>query len=179
MHNHGRGAMLYEFRNFMVANVGLEPNVPVSTAPPYRIVFSMGSSKSTLRDFDFRLQKQRLNKAFGDRVIVQTVAFQKLSIVEQVKLVSETSILVTACGGGAVSASFLPQGAAVILYYVEDGGVENNRHTGRPALLDWDFFNNAGYMRAHWLPSGTMDRDIDLFIKLVAHELDIISHLDE
>jgi hypothetical protein len=83
---------------------------------------------------------------------------------------------VSACGGGAVTATFLPHGSSVILYYVEDGGVESNRRTGRPALLDWDLFNNMAWVRSHWLPSGTMNNatDLDIFVKLVGHELDII-----
>ena len=176
-HNHGRGAMLFEFRNFMVSNVGL-PLGPLSPTGPYKITFSVGSSKATTRDFDFKKQMVAIEDAFGDLVVVRIFDLKKYSATEQVQLAAESAIFVTACGGGAVTATFLPLGASVILYYAENGGVRNNRLTGLPALLDWDLFNNAAYLRAHWLPSTTMDTkdDLDILIKLIRHDLDLISH---
>ena len=90
------------------------------------------------------------------------------------EIASQTSIFITGCGGGAVTATFLPKGASVILYYVEDGGVRNNKNTGTPARLDWDLFNNFGYLKVHWLPKGTMQSETDLkaLAVLVQHELD-------
>jgi hypothetical protein len=32
---------------------------------------------------------------------------------------------VTYCGGGAITASFLPRGGSVIIYYKEKGGIES------------------------------------------------------
>jgi hypothetical protein len=42
-------------------------------------------------------------------------------------LISTLESPVTVCGGGAVTATFLPLGSSVVLYYVENGGVQNNR----------------------------------------------------
>mmetsp|Transcript_14797 Transcript_14797/g.24463 ORF Transcript_14797/g.24463 Transcript_14797/m.24463 type:complete len:366 (+) Transcript_14797:75-1172(+) len=180
MHNHGRGSMLYDFRNFMLNNVlGASKNKEdLRKGPPYVITFADGTSRSSLRNFGFELQMKALQEAFGNQVIVQKIAFATHSLEEQLKIASETSIYVSACGGGAVTATFLPKGAALVLFYVETGGVQNNRNTGLPARLDWDVFNNMAWIRSHWLPSTSMDNvsDVELFTKLVGHELDLMEH---
>lgn len=180
MHNHGRGAMLYDFRNFMLDNVmgTAKNNRELRQGPPYVITFAESTSRSTLRNFSFELQMKALKEAYGNSVIVQSIAFSSKPVADQLAIASETAIYVTACGGGAVTATFLPKGAALVLYYVENGGVQNNRQTGLPARLDWDVFNNMAWIRSHWLASGTMDNstDIDLFVKLVGHELDLMEH---
>lgn len=176
MHNHGRGSMLYDFRNFMVKNLGLKVTT-LPQAAPFTITFAASTSRSTYRDYNFGPQMMAIKNSFGDRVRVQKINFPSKTLREQVQIASESAIYVSACGGGAVTATFLPHGSSVILYYVEDGGVESNRRTGRPALLDWDLFNNMAWVRSHWLPSGTMNNatDLDIFVKLVGHELDIMA----
>jgi hypothetical protein len=175
MHNHGRGSLLYDFRNFMVRNVGLNVT-KVPSKPPYIITFAESTSRSTLRDYNFKRQIQVLQAALGNRVHIQRINFAKLSVLDQVKIATESSIYVTACGGGAVTATFLSRGATAILYYVETGGIESNRKTGQPARLDWDIFNNMAWIRTHWLPAGTMNNssDITLFLQLVTQELDVM-----
>lgn len=177
MHNHGRGPMFYDFRNFMFSNLGL-PSPPLSSDPPYVITFSLASSVTTLRQKTFENQTRVLAEAFGDSIEIRSVEMKLLSVEEQVKLASQTAIYVTVCGGGAVTATFLPVGATVIIYYQMEGGRYNSRRTFLPARLDWDFFNNAAYLRPHWLPAETSEEpeDLDAFVKLVEHELDIISH---
>jgi len=177
VHNHGRGSLLFDFRNFMVANAGVALG-PISPQGPYKITVSYSSSKSTMRGFNFAKQVEALKNGLGDMVQVTVVMLKDLSAKEQVQLTAETSIFISSCGGGAMTATFLPQGASVILYYPEKGGARNNKSTGLPALLDWDLFNNAAYIRAHWLPTSTMDEpgDLDILVKLVRHDLDLISH---
>jgi hypothetical protein len=177
MHNHGRGSLLYEFRNFMVTNIGLDVE-KLASDEPFTITFAASTSRASSRSHDFGPQILAIRDAFGSRVIVQKVDFASKPLQEQVRIASESAIYITACGGGAVTAMFLPHGASVVLYFVEDGGREDNRVIGGPAMLDWDIFNNMAWIRSHWLPTRTMDKDtdIDILVKLVAHELDIISH---
>ena len=52
-------------------------------------------------------------------------------------MASKASIIVLYCGDGAITASFLPKGGSVFLYYREKGGVQNNIPTQLPARLDW------------------------------------------
>jgi len=92
-------------------------------------------------------------------------------LLEQVEIISTASILVTVCGGGAVSAMFLPKGASLFTFFNEDEG-----------RLDWDYFNHLGYIRSHWMTrfrryDNPREEDFEAFIKLLDHELDIISHL--
>ena len=86
------------------------------------------------------------------------------------------------CGGGAVSTTFLPKGAALFLFFHDE------EHKRRPVWLDWNYFDNIGYVRTHWIPRpkqiktlgstlGPTEVDFDKFVRLMDHELDIISHL--
>ena len=172
-HNHGRGGQLWRFRNYMIENLGL----PVHKVPatPLKIIFSLESSKTRSLTMDSEIQA--LEEAnLGDDVLIESYKMKKYSLREQVEMVGQAAIYVTACGGGAVTASFLPNGASLILFYGEDGGIENNKRTGKPARLDWDYFNNMAYTRVHWL--GRRDKGygigIQLFVELVRHELELI-----
>jgi hypothetical protein len=109
-------------------------------------------------------------------VAVESYSFQDLSVREQVEIASRTSVFVTACGGADVTASFLPAGGAVVLYYSETGGAKDNRHTGLPALLDWDVFNAMSYLRVHWMPCNTVDSEIDdqTLKLLIEHEISLM-----
>ena len=175
-HNHGRGGMFYEFRNYMMTNIGLP--LEYNHKPPFRIVFSEKSSNIPTRNIDFTSQIDVLRKSFNPKYVsVESYVFKDLSLAEQVEIASQTSIFITGCGGGAVTAMFLPKGASVLLYYLEDGGLKGGRESGKPARLDWDLFNNLAYLKVHWLPKRTMHKEADLrsLAFLVQHELDGLS----
>jgi len=171
--NHGRGGMIYEFRNFMLKNMGIPTEL--NHKPPFRIIFSEKSSNIGHRNFDFTKQKQMLEQTFNPSYVsVESYIFSEMSLANQLETASQASILITSCGGGAVTSMFMPKGSSVIFYYLEDGGVINNKPTGKPARLDWDLFNNMAYLKVHWLPAGTMKKDADTkaFLLLIQHELD-------
>lgn len=176
-HNHGRGGMLYNFRNFMMQNLGI-PIVPAETDTPrrQRIIFSQKSSDIFSRSMDFEQQLKLVRVNFPE-VQVEAYVFKTLSLQQQVEAVSDAAIYVTLCGGGAVTSMFLPKGASVIVYYSEDGGAEDNRGTHKPALLDWDLFNAMSYLRVHWMPRNTMKQPLDekALMLLIRHELDLIA----
>ena len=93
---------------------------------------------------------------------------------EQIKLISQTNVFITVCGGGAMTATFLPKDSTLIVYYQQTGGFNffsfNFTHT--PAILDWDLFNNASYLRVHWLPIEGMDtkEGQEMLLSLIQHE---------
>jgi len=189
-HNTNRGAQLYRFRNYMMENIG------VSTAPlqnvggekaKYRILFSILSSSVGNRKMSFNSRFAYLrNSSLKDKydLDIQRIHLPDLKLVEQIELVSTTDIYITVCGGGAVSATFLPKGAALFIFFNEEEGAGTT-----PARLDWDYFNHLSYVRTHWLPrpkktlampgssTGPLEVDFEAFVKLIDHELDIISHL--
>jgi hypothetical protein len=178
-HNTGRGASLYTFRNFLMQNLKL-PNPPLQTQAPYVITFSMLSSHSFKRSQDYITQMKAVNDTFStDELLVHGRVMQKLSVHEQVKLAARSAIFVTTSGGGAVTATFLPRGASLIIYYVGDGSRENNKVTGKPARLDWDLFNHMSYIRVHWLPVKDMNtpQGVATFLQLIQNELHVISQL--
>ena len=116
--------------------------------------------------------------AFGNQLEIYAFEMQDLALDQQVEVATESAIFVTVCGGGAVTATFLPPGSSLLVYYQTTGGIVHGIDNGLPARLDWDLINNAAHIRSHWLPLETMNstHDHDLLVKLVAHELDIIAH---
>ncbi|KAG7357359.1 DUF563 domain containing protein [Nitzschia inconspicua] len=171
--NHGRGGMLYEFRNFMMQNL----NIPTQSThrPPFLIIFSESSSSIGHRNFDFSKHKQLIQDSFhSSYVTVESYVLSQLSLTEQVQIVSQASIFITSCGGGAVTSMFLPRGSSVIMFYLEYGGIVNGKESNQPARLDWDLFNNMSYLKIHWLPGGSMKEESKLqaFLLLIQHELD-------
>eukprot|EP00934_Nitzschia_sp_Nitz4_P005358 Nitzschia sp. Nitz4//scaffold109_size72162//9557//11089//NITZ4_005834-RA/size72162-processed-gene-0.3-mRNA-1//1//CDS//3329532727//5348//frame0 len=179
VYNSGRGGQLWRFRNFMMTNLG----IPVSSAPPgppYRVIISENSSQSSRRSMDFTLQLQALKDALAvgndTDVVFESYQMSKYSLEEQAKLVSTSAIYVTGCGGGAVTATFLPRGASLIVYYMEDGGISNNEDTDTPALLDWDYLNNMAYVRMIWFAQHAKDtpEKITGLVELVKRQLSIL-----
>lgn len=178
MHNHGRGPVLYEFRNFMAVNVLGEARRDRPKGPPY--IVTIADLSSTQRRLRIDPHLKAAERAFGDLIRIRKVKFHGVSVREQVRIAASTAIYVTVCGGGAVTAMFLPRGSSAFLYYVENGGIEKNVKTGAPAMLDWDIFNNMAWIRSHWMPIKRMQEqeEIDAFVKLVGHELDIMMDED-
>jgi len=171
--NHGRGGMIYEFRNFMLTNMGIP--IALNHKPPFRVIFSEKSSNIGHRNLDFSRQKELLKQSFHPSYVsVESYIFSDMSLKEQLEISSQASIFITSCGGGAVTSMFMPRGSSVIMYYLESGGVIGNKLTGKPARLDWDLFNNLAYLKLHWLPAGTMktDYDIKALFLLIQHELE-------
>ena len=178
-HNMGRGPVLYAFRNFMLQNMQI-PIQPLSAQqPPYNVVFSKYSSESARRRSGFKEQLLAVQKEFSSSEINATgEVMQSLSLSEQVEMASKAAVWVTSCGGGAVTATWLPRGATVIIYYDSEGSIVRNRRTHSPARLDWDLFNHMSYLRVHWLPTKDMDspEKLNVLTQLIRSELHIIKH---
>lgn len=190
VHNLGRGGQLWRFRNFMMQNLG----VPVTIAPPQitplKIIFSENSSNASYRNFNWKPQIKALQDAnLGPDVVIESYQFQKYTLKEQVEIIGQAAILVTAGGGGAVTATFLPRGASAIIFYGSDTGLSGGRYSKTPARLDFDLFNNMAYVRTHWVGTGKVAarlfklaktfsseqvEDIEGLVTLIKHDLDII-----
>jgi len=174
-HNAGRGLIFYQFRNFILSNLGIP--VKALGGPPYKLVFSRFSSDTEGRVTGFGSEEKLLRKRFSsDELVIEGYRMSRLSLHEQVKITSEASIFVTVVGGGAMTATFLPQGSTLIAFYPATGGILRNQKTNLPARLDWDVLNHASHIRLHWLPLETRNEpeSLDFFSSLVRHELDII-----
>ena len=171
----------------------------------FRILLSAHTSTYPDRSFGLESQHKALVDAFP-KTKVTVLELSEMPIVEQISLIAnhqprlsaggdtkggllrhsnknsgnthhQHTIFVSACGGGSVSAYFLPRRSSLILYYNETGGkdyFDGNRLTGGQALLDWDLMNNLGYLRVHWLPIGSMEdpEGLDALVALVQHEMD-------
>jgi hypothetical protein len=124
---------------------------------------------------DFARQIEIVKQRFPN-AIVENYTMKELSLRQQLDVTCRTAIYISLCGGGAVTAMFLPKGASVILYYAEDGGTSNGRMNYKPALLDWDLFNAMSHLRVHWLPRNTLKTqyDEDALVMLIQHEIDLM-----
>jgi hypothetical protein len=185
VHNVGRGPQLYQFRNYMLRNMGLPikpipssiSNQPSQPQQSFHIVLNAHSSNDPERDFGLEAQLDVLRKEFPSTK-VSLVTLSDYTLQEQIELISQrTNIFISTCGGGSMTGFFLPRGASLILYYAEKSGFNYHKYalTGGPAILDWDLFNNAGYIRTHWLPIGTMNtkEGLDVLTHLIRHEMDV------
>ena len=151
---------------------------------PYRIAFNVLSSRDRDRRLDFTKQinylKSRLSLPFKSKQQVHIKAYTlwNMTLQEQVRLATQTDIFVTACGGGSMTATFLPRGASLLVYYNSTGGLDfaSLRSNKAAARLDWDLLNNAAHLRAHWLPIDNMDQTegLDLLLQFVQHEINIL-----
>ena len=174
-HNHGKAGAFWQFRNFLIENLGIRPN-PQVPAMPLLILFSEKSSQQSHRSLDFTKEINALKEALPkDLVRIEAHQMKQYTLRKQAELVSQAAIYVTGCGGGAVTATFLPRFASLVVYYGEKGGVENNRMTGEPARLDWDYFNNL-YVRTHWIGQNTKRSQVSLdgFVTLIQRQVSII-----
>jgi hypothetical protein len=181
-HNWGRGQNFLSFRNFMVQNI-LGDSPPTTRVTTLRVLFSLESSRDwdRRRTFDAQMDylRQRLLETPDTRLEISSVRLWQMSLSEQIDALIHTDIFISTCGGGSVSASFLPPGASLIVYYNATGGFDFSSYqlTGQPARLDWDLFNNLPHLRVHWLPVNDMDEEthLELLWRLIEHEMEIIN----
>ena len=155
---------------------------------PLIVLFS--SYSSSTRGTSFHHEKDELWKAivangtaYGlpepydakgvPQIRVEAHQFADIPLEQQVEMAAKASVFVTYCGGGAITAAFLPHGGSVVVWYNEKGGVENNALSKKPARLDWDFFNNVGYLNVNWFPntSRTNRNNLPHHTKLIMMEL--------
>ena len=183
--NHGRGPLLFEFRNYMMQNIGIPLESPfVDRDAKLMITFATNSSR--FRITDFQPHVDALNQSvLSNEIEIHRYKMSDLSLKDQVSIASNSAIYITASGGGAVTGMFLPEGACLIVFYAADGGRLQNKPTGLPALLDFDLLNNLSHIRVHWIPmpieyeDGTDEfvfgrLELETFVEFVKHELHLI-----
>ena len=186
-HNIGRGSIFREFRKFLLQNMDFPSQLP--PAARRKITFSTHSSRGFERDLSFENQSAAIQRALeatsgSSNIVVQSITMRDLSLEDQIQVALESSIYITVCGGGAITATFLPPGSSLIIFFAEDGGFDfwNYNYTfnlpqyeykTQPARLDWDLLGNAAHLKVHWLPLKTMECGADLKIleQLVLHDL--------
>ncbi|GKZ00044.1 hypothetical protein MPSEU_000957800 [Mayamaea pseudoterrestris] len=183
-HMLGKGKLFWDFRLFVLRNLGLKDSEPAlfikETAP--RIIFSLESSRDWDRRLTFTQQIRALEKDLAANAAnIQAHTLWQMPLADQIQLAMNCHIFVTTCGGGSITATFLPRGASLLVFYNETGGFDfgSFQSNGAPARLDWDLLGNAAHLRVHWLPIGGMDTKdgLNLFVNLIRHELKVIKML--
>ena len=159
--NIGRGPQFSRFRDHVLRNTNITLLDLRSTTVPrklLKVVFSIFSSYQPVRRRNFTEEMAGVAQKFGPKIDVQAIAMWNHTILQQIELVSQSSIYVSVAGGGAFPAYFLPKGASLILYASRKRG-----------MLDWDLWNNYRDVHVHWLDLDS--HDVDVLVKLVGAEL--------
>jgi hypothetical protein len=136
--NHARGRSVWEFRNAIMRNFGLDPdNDPALNPTENKIVISSKSSRDFGRNFGFEPLHKKIAERFP-HVPLELVHFSDHSAEDQLRIASSASVIISAVGGGTVTSMFLPRGAALLLTYP----------SGK--RLDFDMWVNAAWLRVQW-----------------------------
>jgi len=172
--NAGRGVSFWKFRNFMIGNMGLALLDSMANKRAFSVVFSINSSNNPTRKRDFAVQAEAIRRFLPD-VSINTVDLAELTLSKQIEIVQTANLFITVTGGSASVATFLPRGSGLILFYndIDDFVVDSKGQL--PNRMDWDFWNHASYIRAHWMPIKTMDEmnALEVLIRLVREEIRI------
>ncbi len=149
-----------------------------------RISFSINSSTNPFRRKDFSKQIAAVNDAFPNNTEVEVKTYEKagLTLEEQIESAMDTSVFVSVIGGSTSIASFLPRGSTLILFFNDENSFvgKTRKKDTMPTMMDYDFWNNAAYVRVHWLPTGSMDEalGIQTLVRLIENELSIASMIE-
>lgn len=159
-HNIGRAANLAGFRQYLLGNIGLGNANMIQK--PYRVTFSILSSRDEDRRFTFDTQVKAMKAALPPDVEIQSIAMWNYTVREQIEIAARSTVYISVNGGGTNTAFFMPKGASLILY-----GKQNER-------MDFDLFNNYAQLRTHWLTLSHKENDTDFLVSLVREELQSI-----
>ena len=182
VHNSGRGYSFYKFRSFMLNNLLVASNKVSGKKNnkqfrrTRKVVFSVNSTDNLVRRKDFVRQIASVQTEISN-VRVEAVELARLSLEEQVELIVDATVFISVVGGSTSIATLLPRDATVVLYFcTEDSFVGKTKKKDFPTMMDFDFWNNASYLRLHWLPTGSMDdpQDMAFLLQLIRTELDSI-----
>lgn len=168
LHNVGKSDLVFSFRNMILRNMGVGGTSTLrSSHKPYRMIISVNSTNNGRRKVSFEHQQHAIEAAIDkDNLSIERVVMGDLSLVAQLQLVSRSFFYMSVCGGSVFSATFLPRGASLILYF--------SNYRERPMMLDYDLLNNMAYIHVHWLSTKYMNdpNDLALLVSLIQSELD-------
>ena len=176
--NSGRGPLLFNFRNHLLSNMGIkgDRNSSFNNDLPLKVTVSVSESKKSRVQY-FQKQIEAFRATFpSDQLSLESYNMSTLPLTQQLKIATETSIYISVMGEGVLPAFFLPRGATLIIFYNDNSEFASvsKRETTFPVKLDWDLWNNLGYVHVHWLPLGTKNKtqDLDVLLKIVEDEID-------
>eukprot|EP01083_Nonionella_stella_P018146 50704_1 len=160
--NHGKQRMFYNFRNWALNNALGTANSDDVIKPikQHQIVITNRAhginNRQIMNQDDLVLKiRQRFEK---DNVKVLEVEWHKMSLVEQLKLISATTVHVTPPGGVSFIALFLPRWATTIRLYPDE------------YRLEWNFFNYLSYIFIEHVDCTGNDR--------MCHVIDVIELIE-
>jgi hypothetical protein len=147
-HNYGHEPLFFSLRARILDVFGLSP---YSTPKAHRIVITRKTSSNYHPDENFKTHRSIYNidevsnfiKSRYPRIKVDVVDFKELSINDQLRLLIDTTVLITPPGGISMMLPFLPDGAnAIILDYLEkEDDVHIGTRAGESVSMEGPFWN--------------------------------------
>lgn len=160
LHNHGRGDLFWKFREFCLENLALtkDRDFTGNVEPPYKVVIAEPQSKEWTLEKQTAFLQQNMNSHIAT---VQTYEFEQMTLIDQVKLVTQADVYISVgFGEGAVASLFLPPGSTLIIFY---DPTKQHRNS--------DFFNNLSHIRVNWFPVSVgvvnLERDSNALMQAV------------
>eukprot|EP01084_Bolivina_argentea_P003610 6777_1 len=149
--NHGQQKQFWNFRCNILINAGVNNDPPTS----HQIVVTNRTTKRRrLHNFDDLVVGLRSRYGAANVLVVE---WQKLTIVEQLDIISKTTVHLTPPGGISFISMFLPRWATSIRLYPNE------------FMLEWHLFNYLGYIHPEYIncPHGqiSVDSVVDLVQK--------------
>jgi hypothetical protein len=172
-HNVGRALLLRRFREFALRNAQI-PDIGIGANKTFTVTFSVSSSGAPERTTGFSQQIKAVREAFATDelmdVSIKAVLLRELTLPEQISLCTQSAVFVTTGGGGTVTATFLPKGATLIIFYHE------REKDGMTIKMDWDLWNHYADIKVHWLPLKSMDKseDLQILVDILKHDMRVL-----
>ncbi|KAJ3217117.1 hypothetical protein HDU67_008494 [Dinochytrium kinnereticum] len=124
-HNYGQEPLFFSLRGRILQSMGLSPyHIPKA----HKIVITHKTSSNYHHESNYKTHRSIYNidevtafiKSKYPKVKVEVVEFKDMTVKEQLRLMTTTTVLITPAGGISMILPFLPDGAqAIILDYLE------------------------------------------------------------
>lgn len=178
----GRSPLLFQYTRHMMKHIGVA-DAPAKSVKELVVFFSSGSSQRLYINFGPSVRAvedevpalEAMLLAVGGKpikVVVKHATLFSMSAKEQVELVSTACLYVTAAGGGAFTAQFLPRGSGIVLY---EDSVGEHLHKGK---VDWKFFNAVAWMRPTFWPATEKGNTAKLLSKVRQELLQCLAFME-
>lgn len=168
--NAGLGPLWWQFRSRVLERARVPGGPPPCAAP--RVLLATTLSPGKREGANWAELAAFLRHQLGATAVVDTPDLPALPVRDQLAVTASAAVFVSACGGGASTATFLPRGATVLLFC---GGITKGSPWRRD---DWPVFENLAYARVHYVDvhidaeSHTFTIDVPATAALVARSLD-------
>ncbi|CAB9526740.1 expressed unknown protein [Seminavis robusta] len=161
-HNMAQGKVLRDFREYILHNHGWKEHISEFKGFALTVTF-YDEAREMLPTYATQLVQVERNRTRIEFPQVGFLQAQKITsdnFSDTVKAIADSVMLVVQCcsADAALAASFLPQGATLIVYLDEPTNGSKAASDRKQEIIResplWDLIDNAGYFKTKWLAVG-------------------------